>query len=103
MVSRMRAMGHPTASPIASCAKGHDRYSWAAESRGELDVTAERKGCDMLFEVEGVVGFALILLWLYCIFDVISTDDVLVRNLPKMVWLFIVIILPDIGSIAWLL
>ena len=50
----------------------------------------------------GLVGFALIALWLYCIFDVISTEEVLVRNLPKMVWLFIVIFLPDIGSIAWL-
>jgi hypothetical protein len=57
----------------------------------------------MLFEVEGVVGFALIMLWLYCIFDVISTEEFLVRSLPKMVWLFIVIMLPDVGSIAWLL
>jgi hypothetical protein len=57
----------------------------------------------MLFEVEGVIGFALILLWVYCIFDVISTEEFLVRGLPKMVWLFIVIVLPDIGSIAWLL
>lgn len=50
----------------------------------------------------GLIGFLLIALWLYCIFDVISTDEVLVRNLPKMAWLFIVIILPSIGSIAWL-
>ncbi len=50
----------------------------------------------------GLIGFLLIALWLYCIFDVISTDEVLVRNLPKMAWLFIVIFLPDIGSIAWL-
>jgi hypothetical protein len=57
----------------------------------------------MIFEVEGLVGFALILLWLYCIFDVISTEEFLVRSLPKMAWLFIVIILPDVGSIAWLL
>jgi hypothetical protein len=50
----------------------------------------------------GFFGFLLIALWLYCIFDVISTDEVLVRNLPKMAWLLIVIVLPDIGSIAWL-
>ena len=50
----------------------------------------------------GLIGILLIALWLYCIFDVISTDEVLVRNLPKMAWLFIVIILPSIGSIAWL-
>ena len=57
----------------------------------------------MFFEVEGLFGFLLILLWLYCIFDVISTEEFLVRSLPKMVWLLIVIMLPDIGSIAWLL
>ena len=39
---------------------------------------------------------------LSCIFDVIATDETLVRSLPKMAWLFIVIVLPDIGSIAWL-
>lgn len=50
----------------------------------------------------GLIGFLLIALWLYCIFDVIATDEILVRSLPKMAWLFIVIILPDIGSIAWL-
>ena len=49
-----------------------------------------------------LIGFLLICLWLYCIFDVIATEEILIRSLPKMAWLFIVIILPDIGSIAWL-
>jgi hypothetical protein len=47
------------------------------------------------------------LLWLtlfvFCLFDVIATDRELVRNLPKLAWLAVVIILPLIGSIAWLL
>jgi hypothetical protein len=51
----------------------------------------------------GVVSLALLALWVFCIFDVIATDDVLVRNLPKGLWLLIVIFLPDIGSLAWLL
>ena len=51
----------------------------------------------------GLIGLALIALWIYCIFDVISTEESLVRSQPKMAWLLIVIILPDIGSIAWLL
>ena len=51
----------------------------------------------------GVVSIALLALWVFCIFDVIATDDVLVRNLPKGMWLLIVIFLPDIGSLAWLL
>ena len=50
----------------------------------------------------GLIGFALIALWIYCILDVIATDEVLMRGLPKMAWLIVVIILPDIGSIAWL-
>jgi hypothetical protein len=57
----------------------------------------------MLFRAGGgLIGLALIALWIYCILDVIATDEVLVRNLPKMAWLIIVIFLPDIGSIAWL-
>ena len=51
----------------------------------------------------GLVPLVLLALWLYCIFDVIATDEVLMRNLPKPVWLLIVIFLPDVGSLAWLL
>lgn len=50
----------------------------------------------------GLIGLALIALWIYCILDVISTDEILMRHLPKMAWLVIVVILADIGSIAWL-
>ncbi len=56
----------------------------------------------LLFE-EGLIPVLLLALWIYCIFDVIASEDVLVRNLPKGMWLLIVIFLPDIGSLAWLL
>ena len=52
---------------------------------------------------DGAFGFALLGLWLYCIVDVVTTDESLIRNLPKMVWLLIVVFLPDIGSIVWLI
>ena len=52
---------------------------------------------------DGVVGLVLLGLWLFAIFDVISTDAALCRNLPKGVWLMVVLFLPDVGSIAWLL
>lgn len=52
---------------------------------------------------EGALGVALLFLWIFCIFDVISSEPELVRNLPKLVWLLIVIIVPDVGSIAWLI
>jgi len=51
---------------------------------------------------DGIVGIALLVLWVFCIFDVVTTDESQCRNLPKLVWLLIVLILPDIGSIIWL-
>ena len=50
----------------------------------------------------GLLGLVVMAMWLYCIFDVISTDDSLVRNLPKVVWLVFVLLVPLIGSLAWL-
>lgn len=49
-------------------------------------------------------GFSLLLLalWIYCIFDVVTTDARDCRNLPKPLWLVIVLVLPDLGSIIWL-
>jgi hypothetical protein len=55
----------------------------------------------MLF-FDGALGLVLVGLWLFCIFDVITSDPADCRNLPKLVWLFIVIALFEIGSIAWL-
>jgi hypothetical protein len=51
----------------------------------------------------GVVGLLVLGFWIWAIFDVITTDEVLVRNLPKGMWLMLVIFLADIGAIAWLL
>ena len=51
----------------------------------------------------GFVGILLLALWAYCIFDVISTDEALMRNMPKILWLVVVILLPTVGSVAWLL
>jgi hypothetical protein len=52
--------------------------------------------------VGGLVGIGFLILWIYCIYDVITTDDAIVRHLPKLVWLLIVVLIPDIGSILWL-
>lgn len=56
-----------------------------------------------MLEVDGLVAFVLFGLWIYCVFDVITTDESLCRNLPKLMWLMIVFFVPDIGSIAWLI
>ena len=55
----------------------------------------------MLF-ADGVGGALLLLLWVFCIFDAITSDESRVRNLPKGVWIVIVILLFDIGSLMWL-
>jgi hypothetical protein len=51
----------------------------------------------------GLFGLVLIGFWLWAIFDVITTDDSLCRNLPKGVWLMLVIFLSSVGALAWLL
>lgn len=55
----------------------------------------------MLF-FDGALGLIFLGLWIFCIIDVITTPDDRCRNLPKVAWLMIVILLMDIGSIAWL-
>jgi hypothetical protein len=55
----------------------------------------------MLF-FDGGFGLLLFGLWLFCIFDVITTDEAKIKHLPKIVWLMIVLLIPDIGSVAWL-
>lgn len=49
-------------------------------------------------------GLALLLfgVWLFCVIDVITTPEGACRNLPKLAWVFIVILLADLGALAWL-
>jgi hypothetical protein len=51
----------------------------------------------------GVFALAALALWIFCIIDVITTDEVEMRNLPKMVWLLLTIFLGAVGGIAWLI
>jgi Phospholipase_D-nuclease N-terminal len=52
---------------------------------------------------DGAGLLLLLALWLFCLIDVITTDESVCRNLPKMAWLLIVFILPDVGSVLWLI
>ena len=47
--------------------------------------------------------FALVLvgIWIYALVDVITTDEVLIRNLPKLVWIVFVVVLWVIGALLW--
>lgn len=51
----------------------------------------------------GIPVLLMVLLWLYCLFDAIGSDASRVRNLPKVAWVFIVLIFFDIGSLLWLI
>jgi hypothetical protein len=53
----------------------------------------------MLFVDFGLLTLAL---WVFCLIDVISTDEYRMRNLPKPAWVLIVLLVPTVGSIAWL-
>ena len=55
-----------------------------------------------MFYGGGLVSLIVLALWIYCIIDVVSTPEGLPRNLPKIVWLLLVIFLPMVGSVVWL-
>jgi hypothetical protein len=50
------------------------------------------------------LGFGLFVmaLWVFCLVDVIGSEEGAIRNLPKVPWLLIVLFFPLAGSIAWL-
>ncbi len=52
---------------------------------------------------DGAFGLLVLGLWIFCLVDVITTPAEECRNLPKVAWLIIVLLLPDIGSIVWLI
>ena len=41
-------------------------------------------------------------LTVYCVIDAIQTDEIVMRNLPKLPWVLIILFFPVIGPIAWL-
>lgn len=49
----------------------------------------------------GLFGVLMLGLTIFAVVDVITTDDGSVRNLPKMMWLLLVLLFPLVGSIAW--
>jgi hypothetical protein len=62
-------------------------------------------GIDMIGAIVpiGIGGTLLMFFWIWAVFDVIATDSILIRNLSKGTWLFLVLIVPTVGALAWLL
>ena len=57
----------------------------------------------MLVRFGGILFLVALAVWLYCLLDAITADREQVRGLPKGVWIAIVVLTFEIGSIAWLL
>ena len=51
----------------------------------------------------GIGGLVFFGLWFWSMLDCIATDSNMVRNLPKITWLFVVFLIPTAGALAWLL
>jgi Phospholipase_D-nuclease N-terminal len=52
--------------------------------------------------IEILPGFIEIVILIFCLIDCIQTDSTLVRNLPKIAWIVLIVVLPLVGGIAWL-
>ena len=52
---------------------------------------------------DGVLGIAILVLWVYALLDVITSDETRIRNLPKWAWFVIVLLLGEtaIGPVLW--
>lgn len=55
-----------------------------------------------VIRVEMLFSLVIFALWVFCVVDVINTDEGSMRNLPKVAWLLIVLLFPFVGSVAWL-
>jgi hypothetical protein len=51
----------------------------------------------------GVLALVEIVLLVYCVLNIVTTPEGEVRNLPKLLWLLLVVVLPLVGGIAWLI
>jgi hypothetical protein len=51
---------------------------------------------------DGFGGLIVLGLWIFCFIDVLLTPETACRSLPKLAWVFLVLLLPLLGSIAWL-
>ncbi|WP_216215677.1 PLDc N-terminal domain-containing protein [Amycolatopsis aidingensis] len=51
----------------------------------------------------GLFGVITIAVWIFCLVDIITTPEGDCRNLPKMGWLVVVLLLPLVGGVLWLI
>ncbi|WP_433436758.1 PLD nuclease N-terminal domain-containing protein [Nonomuraea sp. CA-141351] len=49
-----------------------------------------------------LIGLALLAFWLFSLFDVVTTPEDEVRNVPKALWILIVVLIPLLGGLVWM-
>jgi len=52
--------------------------------------------------IEILPGFIEIAVLVFCLIDCIQTDAALIRNLSKIAWIVLIVVIPVVGGIAWL-
>jgi len=57
----------------------------------------------LFFGFEGFAGLLLLAVWIWAVFDVITTDEAMLRNLPKGLWILLVLFVPTIGALTWII
>lgn len=48
-----------------------------------------------------LILIVLSVVWLFALVEAISSDEAVIRNLPKMAWVILIVLAPPVGSIAW--
>ncbi len=51
----------------------------------------------------GLAGLAELCLVVFCVLEVVTTPEDRIRNLPKLLWLALVVLVPIIGPVSWLI
>jgi hypothetical protein len=55
-----------------------------------------------MIKLELAFGLLVLVLWVFSVVDVITSDEGAIRHLPKVPWLLLVLFFPLAGSVAWL-
>jgi hypothetical protein len=54
-----------------------------------------------MFRLYGLLSIAYLALLVYTLLNVILTDATLIRNLPKVIWVLLLLLLGPVGVAAW--
>lgn len=55
----------------------------------------------MLIRLGSVFFLVSVVFWLWALFDSLTSDASRIRNLPKLVWVVVVLLLFEVGALAW--